>query len=206
MAVLVAARVDEPGEAGLLAQLLADPDTTVCELTPLSPAAVADLIRGRVPDADDALCRRCAELTAGNPLGVRELGWALADGDATDLDAERRAGRPLARALDAAAPARAPAARRRPGGGGRGVRRRRPLDRAAALADLSGDEALGAADHLSRAHILAAGDPLEFTHPLLRAAVYGGLTRQRKAALHRRAARSCSLRACRASRWRRTCS
>ena len=80
------------------------------------------------------------------------------------------------------------------------------LDRAAALADLSGDEALGAADHLSRAHILAAGDPLEFSHPLLRAAVYGGLTRQRTAALHRRAAAAPARRAARrASRWRRTC-
>ena len=58
---------------------------------------------------------------------------------------------------------------------------------------------------LSRAHILAAGDPLEFTHPLLRAAVYGGLPRRRKAALHRGAARSCSPRACRARRSRRTC-
>ena len=39
------------------------------------------------------------------------------------------------------------------------------------------------------AHIvLAAGDPLGFTHPLLRAAVYGGLPRRRKAALHRGAA------------------
>ena len=60
--------------AGLLAHLLAGPARRCRELTPLSPAAVADLIRGRVPDADDALCRRCAELTAGNPLGVRELG------------------------------------------------------------------------------------------------------------------------------------
>ena len=188
VAVLVAARVDEPGEAGLLAHLVAGPDTTVHELTPLSPAAVADLIRGRVPDADDALCRRCAELTAGNPLGVRELGWALADGDATDLDASaEQAARSLARstrqrlrALPPDAGALAEAVAVFEGGV--------TLDRAAALADLSGDEALGAADHLSRAHILAAGDPLEFSHPLLRAAVYGGLTRQRTAALHRRAA------------------
>ena len=205
VAVLVAARVDEPGEAGLLAQLVADPDTTVHELTPLSPAAVADLIRGRVPDADDALCRRCAELTAGNPLGVRELGWALADGDATDLDAgAEQAARSLARstrqrlrALPPHAGALAEAVAVFEGGV--------TLDRAAALADLSGDEALGAADHLSRAHILAAGDPLEFSHPLLRAAVYGGLTRQRKAALHAARPRSCSPRAFRASRWRRTC-
>ena len=117
VAVLVAARVDEPGEGGLLAQLLADPATTVCELTPLSPAAVADLIRGRVPDADDALCRRCAELTAGNPLGVRELGWALADGDATDLDASaEQAARSLSRSTRQrlrALPPHAGASRRR---------------------------------------------------------------------------------------------
>ena len=48
--------------------------------------------------------------------------------------------------------------------------------------------ALAAADELSRADILAADDPLAFTHPLLRAAVYGSLPRQRRAETHGRAA------------------
>src|SRR4051794_29491023 len=52
---------------------------------------------------------------------------------------------------------------------------------AAALAGLEPEAVLSAADELSRAHILEPDDPLEFTHPLLRSAVYESLTRRRKA-------------------------
>jgi hypothetical protein len=66
--LLVAARAGEPGAGGLLTQLAGNPAATVCDLAPLGPEAVATLIRARVPEAGDDFCRRCSELTAGNPL------------------------------------------------------------------------------------------------------------------------------------------
>ena len=62
------------------------------------------------------------------------------------------------------------------------------LQWAAQLAGLEPAAALAAADELSRVDILTAEDPLSFTHPLLRAAVYGSLPRGRRARTHRRAA------------------
>jgi DNA-binding CsgD family transcriptional regulator len=59
---------------------------------------------------------------------------------------------------------------------------------AAALADLEPSAALAAVDRLERADILTGENPLAFTHPLLRAAVYRALPRGHKARLHRRAA------------------
>jgi DNA-binding CsgD family transcriptional regulator len=146
-------------------------------------------VRRRVPAADDALCRRCLELTAGNPLGVRELAAAIEASDATiDLDdAAARAARSLGRsvlrrlaALPADARAMAEAVAVFEGGV--------PLHRAGALAGLDPAAALAAADALSHADILTADDPAEFTHPLLRAAVYESLSRRARAETHRRAA------------------
>ncbi len=59
---------------------------------------------------------------------------------------------------------------------------------AAALAGLAREEATAAADALVAANILRDGRPLEFLHPLLRAAVLGELSAPRKAAEHAYAA------------------
>ena len=116
LALLVAAR---PGAGGLVDHL----EGTVCEPAPLSDAAVAELIRARVPGADDELCRRCAELTAGQPAGRARAGRG-----------DRRRGRPrrvrgaggtLALALRAAPDRRAGAGGGCPGGRRRRVRARR---------------------------------------------------------------------------------
>ena len=79
--------------------------------------------------ADDEFCRRCFELTAGNPLQLRELLAAIEQqaqpADAATLAAGGRGGGPFARALGAAAACCAVA--RRAGAGARrgGVRGRR---------------------------------------------------------------------------------
>ena len=64
-----------------------------------------------------------------------------------------------------------------------------PLHLAAALTGLPPAAALAAAGELARADVLRDGDPLGFTHPLVRAAVYGGLPFDERALTHRRAAR-----------------
>jgi predicted ATPase len=190
--LLVAARSGEPGAGGFLAHLAGEAGVTVCEPAPLSGAAVTALIQERLPDADAAFCGRCRELTAGNPLGVREVLLAIADCPLAVVDRDletiaERAARSLSRSVlrrlgslppDARALADAVSV----------FEVDAELQWAAALADLEPAAALAALDQLERADILTGEDRLTFTHPLLCATVYRALPRGRKARLHRRAA------------------
>ncbi|HWH94199.1 MAG TPA: AAA family ATPase [Baekduia sp.] len=189
VALLVAARPGEPGAGGLFDALLSDPAVSVLELAPLSPEAVTTLIRARLTDADRAFCARCFELTAGNPLFLREVLRAAEPASAAGVqDAVERAAPTLARLVlrrlasladNAQALARAVAVFE--GGVAPEV--------AGALAGLDPGASLQAADTLARADILGPADPLDFVHPLMRAAVYGGLGRHERARLHGRGAR-----------------
>jgi DNA-binding CsgD family transcriptional regulator len=192
IAVLVAARAGSQRAGGLLEQLAGDPATRVRMLSPLGAAAVAALVRGRLAGADDAFCRRCFELTAGNPLEVRELLVALEQQEspantvalvAAAEQAARSLGHSVLRRLgglssDAQALAYAVAV----------LEDDAPLALAAALGAVAAPAALVAADELMRADLLHPGDPLGFTHSLLRAAVYGQLSFGERAQAHRRAA------------------
>ena len=62
------------------------------------------------------------------------------------------------------------------------------LPRAARLAGLDGPRALEALDALVGAHVVQAGVPVQFVHPILRAAIYDELAPGERSALHRRAA------------------
>ena len=184
IALLVAARSNEPGADGLLATLISEPGASVYELAPLSREAVTALIRSRVAGADDAYCGRCFELTAGNPLFVRELARsAVADVASTAARAASSLQRLVLRRL-ASLPEEAQALARAVAVFEGGVQ----LEHAGALARLDGGGALRAADALAAADILAPGERLEFVHPLLRAAVYGTLGRYGRASVHARAA------------------
>ena len=186
IAVVVGARAaaDE-----LITRLGAGPDAQVQDPLVARSSAVAALVRERLGDADDELCERCFALTAGNPLEVRAL-----------LAAMERQPRPaLAAAAEQAADSLASSVRRRLAAlspNAQALARAvavfeddAPLHLAAVLTGLPSAAALVAAGELAHADVLREGDPLGFTHPLLRAAVYSGLPLGERARTHRLAAR-----------------
>jgi predicted ATPase len=61
-------------ESGLLEHLQSAPDTAVLRLGALGVKSVAALVRERAfPDAADAFCETCWQVTAGNPFFLQEL-------------------------------------------------------------------------------------------------------------------------------------
>jgi DNA-binding CsgD family transcriptional regulator len=186
-----------PAEAGgedrLLAELVADPDVFVVRPPPLSEAAVTVLVRATLsPEAEAGFCAACYAATGGNPLLVRELITALAaQGVPPTADqaarvrevgpegVERSVRLRLSRLPDEAGLlARAVAVF------GDDVE----LEDAAALAALEREAAADAAAALGRAGILRSELPLAFAHPVVRAAVYGGLKPAERGRDHARAA------------------
>ncbi|HEY6761827.1 MAG TPA: BTAD domain-containing putative transcriptional regulator [Baekduia sp.] len=191
--VLVAAslRTGEPGaDELLLTEITQDPATTSVRPRPLSAAATASLVRDRLgAGADRQLMAACQEVTAGNPLLVRQLLAALEAEDASSAANVREIGsRAVSRSVlqrltrmspDAVAVARAVAILGDPPG----------LAAVAALAGIDEDAALDAVERLERTDILSAEPALSFVHPLVRDAVYLELSAVRRGAEHARAAR-----------------
>ena len=62
------------------------------------------------------------------------------------------------------------------------------LRHAASMAGISEDRARELCDGLRGAEVLAPGHPIDFVHPLVRTAVYGELSEERRSDAHRRAA------------------
>ena len=190
--VLVAARPAEPDTDGLLGLLAADPAARSLQVRPLSVAAVEKLVRRRWPDAAADLCRRCADLTAGNPLQLREVLHAADEcGAPPDLDGLSDVAAAAARSLERSTLTRLTAmtaAARAVAEAVAVFEDDVPLHLAASLAVVDPPAAARALDELVRADVLRHGDPTGFRHPLLRAAVYGALPERRRAETHRQAA------------------
>lgn len=191
VAMLLAVRTDELATApDLIEALRAAPDAEVLRPRPLSEAGVAELARGELGgEVVDAFCRACAEASGGNPFYLRELLEALRAEDTLPSPERVREIAPdavlrsimvrLGRLGDEAAPlARAVAVL------GEGAN----LRDAAALAEIEGSRAEAVADSLARARILAPGEPLRFTHPLIGSTLRADMGAFQLAAAHRRAA------------------
>jgi DNA-binding CsgD family transcriptional regulator len=168
------------GEDRLLDQVISDPSLFVVRPPPLSEAGVATLVREAVAaEAEPEFCTACFAATGGNPLFVRELVAALvAQGISPTADqaARIRAIGPegilrSVRLRLARLPAEADRLARAVAILGDDV----DLRDAAALAGLDPELAADAAAMLGRVDVLDSGLPLAFVHPVVRAAVYGGL-------------------------------
>ena len=194
VSIVVGLRPAEPGESpALLAQILADPLTTVIQPAPLSEEATALLVRDSLPGAESGFCEACHALTGGNPQLLRELrNWIVAESvEPTDDNVDRL------HELAAAAGSRALAPR---------LARLSPeatklaqaiailgddVDprHAAAVAGLDQRSASQAMADLARVDVVRPQLPLAFVHPLVRAAVDDTLTPLEREAGHAVAAR-----------------
>ncbi|MET9901625.1 AAA family ATPase [Streptomyces sp. NPDC006446] len=162
-------------------------------LEPLSAAAVARLVREDLgTQADDAFCRECWAVTAGNPFEAVELTAKVRDRGLTPTED----GAHLLRDLAAAVKGSGLIARLERLGTATvrfawacavlGTEIHPTL--AAAVAGLGPEEAADAADALRTARILTGADPLEFVHPLIATAVYRDIPGSVRVALHGQAA------------------
>ncbi len=195
VALVVAVRPVLPGEGrAAVDALVGDPRAELLRPAPLSPSAVALVVRARLgAAADPAFSAACHAATAGNPLWLREVladlrGAGVAPGAATALDVDRLGpervsrnvrGRIEALGADAEALARAVAVL----GDGH------EAGTAGALAGLGPPRAVQAAVALTAADVLADDPALRFAHPVVRAAVRDGVPEVERAALHGVAAR-----------------
>ena len=194
VSIVVGLRPGEPGEDPvLLSHIVSAAETTVIRPMPLSAEATARLMRMALsPAADDAFCAACHEITAGNPLLLRELrNWIVAE----DV-APSSANVPRLHDLAARAGSRALSARlsRLPREATRLAQAVAVLGddvearQAAALADLDEAAASQALADLARVDVLRPQPPITFVHPLIRAAVYDTLTMLERTDAHARAA------------------
>jgi DNA-binding CsgD family transcriptional regulator len=192
--VVGCARPSEPGaDRGLVTALAADAAVDVIGLDPLREPAVEQLVSmslGADPDAE--FVRACRGATGGNPFFLHELLRAAADDGITPVAvqapfAARRSTAQVRRSILMRLERLGEAAQRLAQATavlGSDARVRH----AAGLSDLHLDDAQEAADRLADAGILRPSRPLEFVHPIVRAAVYDQLAPGERSRAHRRAA------------------
>ena len=192
VALMAARRIgEEPGEPPLLRELAGRPLARRLGLSPLSPQAVARLVRAQLAAASDGFCAACGEATAGNPFFLEELLRTVTTEEVEPSDegaAQIRALAPdaVSRSIllrlsrlppEATALARAVA-----------VLGEAPLVDAIALVQLKPDAARAAARMLVATGVLTNHDPVSFSHPIVRAAVSADMTYAERGRLALRAA------------------
>ena len=191
--MLASLRDAEPGtDPGLVAELAADPLSTVITLGSLSEAGTGELIRTKLGSAEPQLVAACHASTGGNPLLLTELLRAMV-AESVSADA---AGVQAVRELGPRAASRTVLLRlsRLPGGAVALARAVAVLGdgcepaAAAALAGLDEATAAGMAASLTRAEVLRADLPLGFVHPVIGDTVYHDIPVAERELDHLRAA------------------
>ena len=164
--ILTAARPPlEDERAELVRAVIATDEQLIVRPAPLSEAAVAEIV------SDPALARACREATGGNPFLCTALASVVAErGAAAGTDLVELAAQAVS-ALVLARLGRLPPHAAALAGAVAVLGTDAELRSAAALAGLGETEAAVAADALAAQGVLADGRPLEFVHPLVRAAV-----------------------------------
>jgi DNA-binding CsgD family transcriptional regulator len=190
--VVATVRTGEPAtEPRLLADLMAPAEL----ITPadLDRDAAAGLVRGTVgAGATDAFCATCHRVTGGNPLLLTHLTQAFVESGADPGDGATATLVSLAAAgVDRTLrhrytllPEGAPAVARALAVLGAGA----PMRHLAALAERDFDEVAQIVEALRAAGILATVGPLDFAHPVLRAATEETMSEWQVAQGHERAA------------------
>jgi DNA-binding CsgD family transcriptional regulator/predicted negative regulator of RcsB-dependent stress response len=194
IAVVVAYRPAADGrDPELLARIASHDSSDVRHVEALGLDSVSSLVREVFADATSAFCAACAHRTGGNPFYLHELLLALrAEHDSAaeieNAQVEGMAPRSVSRSvlvrvarLDAGAAALARAVSV--------LGDRAEFRHAAAVAQLTHDDASRGLDALTDTEILAVGEPLCFVHPLVGTVIYDDIGAAERASLHLRAAR-----------------
>lgn len=196
----VALRPAEPAaEKDLLAQITTDPLATLLRPAPLSEAGSARLVRALLANrdqaakADEAFCAACHAATGGNPLLLRELASvAVVEGVAPSAAGVARLTSLAFRAVGqrvALRLARLGARAKALCGAVAILGEDAEPALAGAIAGLEPAQTLETAQELAAVEILRPHGPLGFVHPLVRDAVYAGLSATERINAHVQAAR-----------------
>jgi DNA-binding CsgD family transcriptional regulator len=193
--LLGAVRTGEPdADVPMIGGLLTTPGVRVLRPAPLSVDGVGSLVRDILGEpADPAFVVACHTATGGVPFLAHELLGALAaDGVRPTAEAAARVAttgsRTVAHAIglrlsrlssSAVAVVQAIAV----------LGRHARTDRISSLAGVAEAQVVEAEDALVRMGVLAAGQPIGFTHPLVHRAVYDDIPWAQRASEHARAAR-----------------
>ena len=193
---IVGVRTGEAAAApDALTRLIEHEPLTTVRPPPLTPAAIAELVRGSLGEATrDDVCNECARTTGGNPLLARQLITALEEcgGERASLDADAVA------AMGPPSVARFVAAQ---------LRRRSPavgavaralailgddasLEDTAEVAGIEGKAAADAVDALIEAQLLHPSLPPRFVHPIIQQALQDSIPPAERSQLHLAAARA----------------
>ncbi len=193
IALILAARQGEAAaDDRAVAALKSAPGAVLISPEPISHAGIESLVSLEFPDADGAFITACARVTNGNPLLLAELIAQLrADQESPDAATARRLTELAPEAIVNSVVARLgtlPAAARSLAFAVSILGDGASLQHAARLAELEVRTAAEAADRLAEAHMLRAGAPLSFVHPLIRSAVEASISPLVRGHAHRRAA------------------
>ncbi|MFD3441225.1 ATP-binding protein [Streptomyces sp. NPDC058685] len=190
MLLVVAYRPDElPDHAQQFRGITGRAGQRPIDLAPLTAPAVGRLVRDRLgAHADDAFCRECWAVTAGNPFEAVELTAKVSDRGIEPLEAGAHLLRDLAAAVKGSGLVsrmeRLGTSTVRFAWAGAVLGTEIQPSLAAAVAGLGSEAAADAADRLRDARILTGSDTLEFVHPLIATAVYRAIPDAVRVALH----------------------